>query len=117
MINRGTRTLLLLLAIASTSACASSTFFVNKDGKGYYWGSDSKDAYLTLCESGDLAKIIADTDFPQAIKDDLFRHTCGPERSSEKARQLYASLTPVQRKALRKAFKKHGYDINYLPCC
>jgi hypothetical protein len=117
MNNRGTRVLLLLLAIASASACTSSTFFVNKDGKGYYWGNDSKDAYKTFCESGDLMKIIADTELPQATKEDLYLYNCGAERSPEKARQLYASMTPSQRKALRNAFKKHGYDINYLPCC
>jgi hypothetical protein len=111
-----TRVLLLLLAIASACACTSSTFFVSKDGKDYYWGNDSKDAYKMFCETGELRKIITDTELPQPMKDDLYQYNCGAERSTEKARQLYASMTPLQRKNLRHAFKKHGYDINYFPC-
>jgi hypothetical protein len=114
-INR-TGVLLLLLAIASASACTSSTFFVSKDGKGYYWGNDSKNAYKMFCETGELRRILTDTELPQATKDDLYQYNCGAERSNEKARQLYASMTPAQRKDLRSAFKKHGYEINYLSC-
>lgn len=116
MIIWGTRVLLLLFAIASANACTTSTFFVSKDGKGYYWGNDSKDAYRMFCETGELGKIIADTELPRAMKDDLYQYNCGAERSNEKARQLYASMTPAQRKDLRSAFKKHGYDINSFPC-
>jgi hypothetical protein len=29
---------------------------------------------------------------------------------------LYSDLTPEQRKDLRLAFRKQGYDINYYPC-
>lgn len=117
MNNRGTRLVLLLLVTASVGACVSSTFFVNKDGHGYYWGNDSKEAYTTFCESGELMKIIADTGFPQSMKDDLYQYNCGAERSPEKARQLYASMTPAQRKTLRNAFKNHGYDIHSQSCC
>jgi len=108
--------LLLVLVIAGASACATSTFFVSKDGKGYYWGNDSKDAYILFCETGELGKILSDTALSQVMKDDLYQYNCGAERSNEKARQLYAAMTPAQRKDLRSAFKKHGYDINYLPC-
>ena len=113
---RRLKVFLLLFAIAGSSACTSSTFFVSKDGQGYYWGNDSKDAYKMFCETGELRNILTDTALSQATKDDLYHYTCGAERSNEKARQLYASLTPAQRKDLRSAFKKHGYDINYLPC-
>jgi len=114
--NRKTKILLLLLAITSASACTSSTFFVSKDGNGYYWGSDSKDAYKMFCETGELGKILIDTELPQAMKDNIYQYNCGAERSNEKARQLYASMTPAQRKDFRSAFRKHGYDINYFPC-
>ena len=107
---------LLLIAVASASACASSTFFVSKDGKGYYWGNDSKDAYAMFCASGELKEILADTGLSPAVKEDLYQYNCGAGRSPEKIRELYASLSPAQRKDLRSAFKKHGYDINYLHC-
>jgi hypothetical protein len=98
-----------------TAACAS-TFLVSKDGKGYYLGSESSAAYKMFCESGDLKKILAGTQLPSEMKAELFQYNCGGIRSKEKVRQLYTSMTPLQRKDLRSAFKKNGYDINYLPC-
>ena len=95
---------LLLLAIAAASACTSSTFLVSKDGKAYYWGKDSKDAYKMFCETGELRKIIADTVLPDAMKEDLYQYNCGAGRSNDKARQLYASMTSAQRKELRISF-------------
>jgi hypothetical protein len=97
-------------------ACASSTFIASKDGKGYYMGSGSNAAYRMFCESGDLQKILAGTQLSSETKDELYRSNCGPERSKDKVKQAYASITPAQRKDLRLAFRNNGYDINYLPC-
>ena len=109
--------LLGILAVSALflSACAS-TFVVSKDGKGYYLGNSSNAAYTMFCSSGDLQKILAGTQLSQDMKDNLYQHNCGPDRSSGKVRQIYASLTPDLRKELRKSFKDHGYDINYMPC-
>lgn len=110
---------LLIGAIMSTallaSACAS-TFVATKDGKGYYLGNSSNAAYERFCTSGDLQKILAGTQLSQDLKNDLFRYNCGPERSSTKVKQLFASMAPEQRKELRMSFKSNGYDINYIPC-
>jgi hypothetical protein len=89
---------------------------VSKDGKGYYLGSSSNEAFTMFCGSGDLLKILADTQLSPEMKDDLYQYNCGPDRASGKVRQVYASLTPVLRKELRKSFRDHGYDINYMPC-
>lgn len=97
-------------------AGCTSSFLVSKDGKGYFWGNDSKAMYRMLCESGDLKKILSETKFPQELKDDIYRYNCSPERSGEKVKQIYASMPSEQRKELRNAFKDNGYDINYLPC-
>jgi hypothetical protein len=105
----------VMLAVA-LGACASSTFVASKDGKGFYLGNSSNAAYLMFCESGDLRKILAGTQLPSETKDELYRSNCGPERSKDKVKQAYASITPAQRKDLRLAFKNNGYDINYLPC-
>ena len=107
----------MILTVTLGACTSSSTFLVSKDGAGYYLGNSSQAAYRMFCESGDLQKILAETQLPQGTKDELYRSNCGPERSKEKVRQLYASLTPAQRKELRLAFKNNGYDINYLPCC
>jgi hypothetical protein len=105
----------VLLAV-TLGACASSTFIASKDGKGYYIGSGSNAAYRMFCESGDLQKILTGTQLPPETKDELYRSNCGPERSKERVKQVYASITPAQRKDLRLAFRNNGYDINYLPC-
>jgi hypothetical protein len=109
--------LLGILAVSALffSACAS-TFVVSKDGKGYYLGNSSDAAYTMLCESGDFKKILAGTIFSQELKDDLYRYNCGSERSNVKVKQLFASMTPEQRKELRTSFKNSGYEINIMRC-
>jgi hypothetical protein len=102
-------------AVLFLGACAS-TFVATKNGKGYFLGSGSGAAYRMFCESGDLRKILEGTSFPQEMKDSVYRDNCGPERSSEKVKRLYASMTPEQRKELRRSFQSNGYDINYIPC-
>jgi hypothetical protein len=106
----------LILAVALGMWACSSTFVASKDGRGYYLGNESKTAYTTFCESGDLQKILTTTQLPEEMKDKLYRYNCGTDRSSSKVKQLYASLTPEQRKELRTSFKNNGYDINYIPC-
>lgn len=99
-----------------TGAC-TSTFLVSKDGKGYFLGSSSGAIYNLLCESGDLKRVLSDTTtLHEQMRDDLYRYNCTNERSGEKVKQIYAAMTPEQRKDLRTAFTKNGYDINYLPC-
>jgi hypothetical protein len=114
---RRTRSLAAALAVLALvgSAC-TSTFLVSKNGRGYFLGSGSSSVYAMLCESGDLKKVLADTQLPQALQDDLYTYNCSPERSGKRVRDLYAAMSPEQRKDLRLAFKHNGYDINYLPC-
>ena len=103
-------------ALLVLQACAS-TFIAYKDGHGYYVGSESDTAYKLFCESGDLKKILADTTtLGQEMKDELYQSNCGPERSHEKVKKLYQTMTPEQRKDLRLAFKHNGYDINDMHC-
>ena len=101
--------------VAVISSCSSS-LLVSKNGKGYFLGSGTKALYRMLCESGDLKKVLGDTHLPQEITEGLYKYNCSSERSGEKVRQIYASLTAAQRKDLRLAFTRNGYDINYLPC-
>ena len=110
----------LILTVAGTvllAGACSSTFLFGKDGRGYFFGSDSKAVYDMLCASGDLEKVLADTHLDAEMKQSLYAYNCSAERSTEKVKQIYASLAPQQRKDIRTAFKNNGYDINYLPCC
>ena len=106
----------ILLAVLFAGGC-SNTFLVTKDGKSYFFGSNKEGMYKMLCESGDLKAILADTQLPSKIKDDLYRYNCVPaEESREKIEKIYTLMTPDQRRDLRLVFQKHGYDINYLVC-
>ena len=111
---RGLAILVIALCLTVMAGC-SKTFVVTKDGRGYFFGSSRDELYKMLCESGDLKKILNDTHLPQEIKDSLFKYNC-EERSGDKVKEIYAGLTPEQRRELRLTFQLHGYDINYLPC-
>lgn len=106
---------LIVLTGLSLAGC-SSTFLASKDGKGYYLGSSSDAARRMFCESGDLKSVLADTRLPGEISIPLYDAACGDVRSPAKVRELYAQMTGEQRKDLRQAFKRRGYDINYIPC-
>ena len=54
--------------------------------------------------------------FDEQLKKSLYQYNCGPERSSSKVKEVFSSMTPAQRKELRQAFKKNGYDINIMRC-
>lgn len=104
------------IAIVLFITGCSTTFRISKEGRGYMWGSDSKAIYAMLCESGDLKKILADAALTREVKDDLYRYNCTPERSGAKVKEIYAAMTPDERKSLRTAFKRNGYDINAMTC-
>lgn len=109
------RPFVVLAAVLLLAAC-SSTFVVSKDGKGYFLGSRSADLYRMLCESGDLKRVLADTRLSEELRGELYRYNCTAEKSGDKVRQIYAAMTSEQRKDLRTAFTRNGYDINYMPC-
>lgn len=106
----------IIVAIALIAAGCASTFVASKDGKGYHLGSSSNAAYEMFCQSGDLQRILSGTTFDEQLKKSLYQYNCGPERSSSKVKEVFSSMTPAQRKELRQAFKKNGYDINIMRC-
>ncbi|MBI5640977.1 MAG: hypothetical protein HZA17_11175 [Nitrospirae bacterium] len=108
--------LIICLLLLFISCGCSSTFLVSKDGYGYFLGSDSKAAYKMLCESGDLAMVLLETSLPQDIKDALLRYSCSQERSREKVKRVFAAISPEHKQELMNAFRKNGYEINYLHC-
>ena len=98
-----------------TGAC-SETFLVYKGGKSYFLDGSSKTKYDLLCVSGDMNKILSDTHLKAETKDNLYKSNCSDERSIDKVRQLYSSLTVEQRKDIKRAFRMNGYDINKVAC-
>ncbi len=107
---------LTIAGLALVTGACTSTFLVSKDGKAYFLGSNSKAKYEMLCASGDLEKVLAATHLSKDMKDALYKYNCSAERSGDKIKQVYASMTPEDRKDIRRAFKNNGYEINYLEC-
>ncbi len=98
------------------AACQPSTFVISKGTRAYYFGRESKGLYRLLCETGDLKKVLRDSDIPVYLKEDFYRYICTDHRSEEKVISLYQFLTPEERRSLKRAFIKHGYTVNYVPC-
>jgi len=97
-------------------AC-TPVFMVGKGEKrGVFLGRGSKAMYDMLCASGDLVKVLEATQLSNEMKDNLYKYNCSAERSGEKVKQLFVSMTPEQRKDIRTAFKKQGYSINGGSC-
>jgi hypothetical protein len=107
---------LIIAGMTFFAGGCTSTFMMVKNGTGYMLGSESKEVYRILCESGDLKKILSDAQLRQEAKDDLFKYNCSPERSRDKVKQVYAAMVPEERKSLRIAFKSNGYEINAMHC-
>ena len=105
-----------LLAVLFLAGCAASTFIVSKDGRAYYLGTKSDAVYRMLCKSGDLEHVLTETSVPDDLKQDFYRYNCSEERSKEKVVSLYTFFTPEEKEQLKSAFRRHGYDINYVPC-
>ncbi len=107
-----TRFFISIFGMALAAGACASTFLVGKGQHAYFLESNSKAKYDMLCVSGDLEKVLAFTHLSTEIKDSFYKYNCSAERSSDKIKQLYASLTVEQRKDIESAFRKNGYDIN-----
>jgi len=108
--------LIAIIISAGVAVSCTSTFRVSKDGKGYFLGSGAKDMYKWLCESGDLVKILGDARLDQERKDSFYKYNCSAEKSTSRVKQLFTAMSPEERKSLRTAFRKNGYDINAMTC-
>lgn len=98
------------------AACSPALMVGKGEMKARYLGSNVKIMYDMLCVSGDLVKVLETTHFSKEMKDSLYKYNCSDERSGEKVRQLFLSMTPAQRKDIKMAFKENGYSINGGSC-
>jgi hypothetical protein len=113
-----------LIGIASmvliTGACGPPMFLVSKKGddrRGQFLGKKSNIMYELMCESGGLLKVLeTTTQFSKEMKEAFFHANCSADRSFDKVRKIYKAMTREQRKDIRTAFKKNGYEINSGGC-
>lgn len=107
----------LMLLVLMIAGCASSTFVITKGGEhGYYFGRVSKSLQRILCQSGDFKKILRDAQIPEHTKPEFYRYVCTKDADRDKVVSLYHFLSPEEKKSLKRAFIKHGYTVNYVPC-
>jgi hypothetical protein len=104
------------LCIVLLAGCGPSTFLINKAGNSAYFGRNNQFLNKKLCTSGELRLILADADLPRQMESDFYRYACSEESSYEKVISLYLILTPVEKMQLKRAFEKHGYEVNRLHC-
>jgi hypothetical protein len=109
--------LLCIAGIVLVAGACTPMIMVGKEGRGGFLGNNSKEMNEMLCTSGDLEKVLEATQLSKEMKDDFYRYNCSAERSSDKVKQLYASMTAEQRREVRNAFKQNGYSINAGSCC
>ncbi len=107
----------LILLLLIVAGCASSTFVITKGGEhGYYFGRVSKSLQKILCKSGDFRKILRDAQIPEHTKPEFYRYVCTEDANRDKVVSLYQFLSPEEKESLKRAFIKHGYTVNYVPC-
>lgn len=95
---------------ALLAVSCSSTLQASKAGRAFTLGSGT--GYEALCASGDLQRVLLDSALAPELKADLTQYLCSGERSPEKARHLYSSMTDGQQKDLLRSFKRQGYDLS-----
>ena len=106
------KVLLSVLLLLSTGCTA--TFLVGKDGQGFFLGSGAEPLYAWLCPTGDAAKVLAAADLPETMHDALYSALCSSQRSGNTVTGIYRSLPADQQTSLKRAFNRHGYDINII---
>ncbi len=102
------------VGVAAILCACASTFLVSKDCKTYYFGSTEEGLYKMLCTTGDLMRVLDDGALPPEMRAGLYDAQC-VERSRDRVNALYQSLTSEQKSALKSAFSRHGYYVNYKP--
>jgi hypothetical protein len=110
------RLLMCVAAVMLLWGCADTTFIISKDGRAYYLGTKSKSLDAMLCKSGDLERVLSETSILDNLKKEFYRYNCTDEQSKEKVVAIYTFFTPEEKEELKSAFRRHGYDINYVPC-
>jgi hypothetical protein len=108
--------LISIIGMALLIGACSSTFLVIKDGRSTFVGSDSKQKFELLCASGDLEKVLADSHLEPDMKNTFYKYNCSTERSSDKVKQMFSAMTVDERKDIKSAFRKNGYEINKMFC-
>jgi hypothetical protein len=114
--SRSTLFPVLCLIPAVVAACGPATFLIERDGTSAFFGRERPYLHTMLCDHAELKVVLRDADLPADVQNDFYRYACSEQRSYDKVASLYLFLTPREKINLKKAFEKHGYRVNYVPC-
>lgn len=108
--------LLAMFAIMATAlvlgGCASKNFIVFKDGRSFFITSEDAERKRILCGSPDMANIVKDSGLPATLQDALQEGICSFRQGARPLRSTLEGMTDEQLSALKRAFRKNGYEIN-----
>lgn len=110
---------ILILLAAFLSGCGTpSNFVVYKTGTGkhFFVTSTRPEIKKYLCDTGDMEKILRDTDLPENIRKELMSSICASEKVKEKVLAVLDGMTQEQRSELKRGFQRNGYDVNIINC-
>ncbi len=108
--------LIVITGMALLIGACTDTFLVSKSGNSAFFGRDWKSKDELLCKTGALEDVLEDSHLDNELKDALYKYSCSASRSGEKVREIYASMTPEQRKDIKRAFRRNGFAINAKTC-
>ena len=107
----------VLIVALGISGCSSGNFLVYKDSKHFYVTSTGPELKRILCDSGDMDRIVKDSQLPAVLQKDLKDGICNSNKVKERLMATLEGMTKEQRTALKTAFQQNGYDINVVANC
>jgi hypothetical protein len=106
---------LCLCTLVALAGCAHNFSVIKEEGRPYYLGTRGAGLHKTLCESGDLKRVLARAELREETKADIYKYNC-LEPSTAKMTKLLTDLKFMENASLRQSFRREGYMINYFPC-
>jgi len=102
----------VLVSALMVGGCSSGSFMVYKDGRNFYVTSDCAERKRTVCDSGDIDRVVRDSNLPAPLQMELKNGICPVGKAANSVQATLDRMTDEQRAALKGAFRKNGYEIN-----
>ena len=107
----------IIIIAMLTTACNTSNFLVYKNAKHFYITSNGNELKRVLCDSGDMDKIVSDSNLPYKLQRELKEGICTSHKVKEHLMAILDGMTKEQRVALKDSFRANDYDITVVANC
>lgn len=102
----------LMVVALMAGGCHSNNFMVYKDGSNFYITNNCPELKQILCNSGDIDRIMNDSNLPSSLQVELKDGICASGKATKHIGATLEGMTNGQISALKDAFRKNGYEIN-----